>query len=353
MRVYKVFTHDLRSPVVGGEPVWNGQLPHQLPHVSVARSETCGTGWAATRSPVNAIHHAGLLPDGRPARVFMCYLEGEYCETTDILLPGHAKLRASSLLIDSEVPIEAVVEELAATTWGQYAGNMTHQLLRWMEALKRPLWSETIVGYSLYEALKLQGGGSMKVAALGDIPAVDQIQFQLKRMPVPPPNVTRQHQVDFRAPNGTRDVFPLVNDRMNQLSNLNFLTANTVWSPAQIAGAYSAKCAIEHYYNVIRSPYYEDPEKLTHGIIDCYRWGMQEAVAVNPSAMVYTMEDRSGKLTAQKPLATFENQLRTAIEAKAQYTPGVTFDGSRRDADGAGPAGHGERNPLNMWEPKL
>jgi hypothetical protein len=298
---------------------------------------------------VAAIHAAGLLPDGKPARVFACYIEGEYGEVTDDLLPGHNKVRCESLLLDAEIQLEPIMEELAATAWGRYQNTMLYQLMRWVDALKRPLWCQEVVGYSLYEALKLQGGAKMKVGSFSDLSLLDQVQFH-SRTPAPKPNVTRQHQVDFRAPNGQRDTFPLVADRMNNLVGLSFLTANTTWQPRQIAGAYSAKAALEHYYNAIKTDY-GDPEKLTHGIIDCYRWGMEEAVAVNPSAMVYTMEDRSGKLTAQKSLSTFENQLRTSLEAKAQYTPGAAFDGSRRDADGAGPTGHEKWDASHLRRP--
>ncbi len=42
---YKAFTHDLRPPVRGGEPVWTGELPHELPVVKLdASAEECGAG---------------------------------------------------------------------------------------------------------------------------------------------------------------------------------------------------------------------------------------------------------------------------------------------------------------------
>lgn len=31
MTGYKVFTHDYRSPVQGGDPVWDGTVPYVLP----------------------------------------------------------------------------------------------------------------------------------------------------------------------------------------------------------------------------------------------------------------------------------------------------------------------------------
>ena len=43
---YRCFTHDLRSPVQGGDPIWDGRLPYDLPVVTVDTSQAeCGAGW--------------------------------------------------------------------------------------------------------------------------------------------------------------------------------------------------------------------------------------------------------------------------------------------------------------------
>ena len=68
---FKVFTHDLRPPVQGGEPVWDGSLPFELPKVKVDRSDDeCGEGWNFTARSQDALRIAGLWPNGRPSRLF-------------------------------------------------------------------------------------------------------------------------------------------------------------------------------------------------------------------------------------------------------------------------------------------
>jgi hypothetical protein len=67
MTFYKVFTDDLRSPIQGGDPVWDGSLPYDLPVVGLDRSEKeCGAGWNFCREAHTALSIGGLWPNGRP-----------------------------------------------------------------------------------------------------------------------------------------------------------------------------------------------------------------------------------------------------------------------------------------------
>ena len=63
MKAYKVFTSDLRPPVQGGKPVWDGTLPYSLPVVNVDTSlAVCGAGWNACRDIETCLRIAGLWP---------------------------------------------------------------------------------------------------------------------------------------------------------------------------------------------------------------------------------------------------------------------------------------------------
>lgn len=348
MRVYKVFTHDLRSPVVGGDPVWSGRLPYSLPKVPIARSEQiCGAGWAACRTPTAAIQFAGLFPDGRPGRLFTGLMDGEYAEVSDYTSPGVTKLRCESILLEQELPLQPVIEELAERTWTKFTGDMIQQVFEWMSALKRPLHNEHVVGYACYEALKAQGMGHMRVAPEHMVPIANRLSSQLQRL-------TRQTSVNVRIQEGNntgkRETFKLPGDRLQPAIGAAWLEPNTVWPEAQTAGAWSASRAIEHYYRNIDY----DPTRLTRGLIDAYRWGMKQLVAHDKDVALFSMEEESdGKSKTQKPDAGLANRLRAEIAAEASAATRAAADGRRWGSDGAGPERHGERDTPDLWKPQL
>ena len=83
---FKVFTSDLRSPLQGGPPVWDGTLPYSLPEVEVDRGQgECAAGWNACREATTALRIAGLWPDGRPSRLFHVETTAEVVERGDKL----------------------------------------------------------------------------------------------------------------------------------------------------------------------------------------------------------------------------------------------------------------------------
>jgi hypothetical protein len=73
-RYYRVFTHDLRSPIQTSEPVWDGSLPHRLPVVKVDDGpKQCAPGWHACRDAEDALQISGLWHGGKnggPARIY-------------------------------------------------------------------------------------------------------------------------------------------------------------------------------------------------------------------------------------------------------------------------------------------
>jgi len=68
---FRVFTHDLQSPIYPSGPVWNGSLPYRLPAVKVDTSDAeCAPGWHACRTLGEAMQISAAWHDGRPCRAF-------------------------------------------------------------------------------------------------------------------------------------------------------------------------------------------------------------------------------------------------------------------------------------------
>ena len=146
-RAYKIVTHDLRSPLRGGEPLWDGTLPRELPRVTLDRSDAnCGSGWHYCESPADAAIIAGLWPDGRPARLFEVEPLGEHVTRGN-------KSRAEGLRILSELPISVAVEPLSEAFDDAHRDRMIREQLAWHAALARPRRSVAAVEAGLRGAL--------------------------------------------------------------------------------------------------------------------------------------------------------------------------------------------------------
>lgn len=148
-KFYKVFTHNLCSPIQGGKPVWNGALPFALPKVSVDTSlAECGAGWNMCLSPGTALSIAGLWPDGRPSRIFEL-------EPTDTVYSRGLKSRTSSAIITRELTtpeIAAGVLEFSQRNLSPYADDMCRLQLLWRSSLQRPVCNKQAVATSLDNA---------------------------------------------------------------------------------------------------------------------------------------------------------------------------------------------------------
>lgn len=95
--MYKLFTHDLRSPIQSGPVLWDGSLPFTLPTVECDTSEAeCGRGWNAVETIEQGLSICGLWPTGRPIRPFAVAKNGH-----EIIKRG-SKLRSASLTITAE-----------------------------------------------------------------------------------------------------------------------------------------------------------------------------------------------------------------------------------------------------------
>jgi hypothetical protein len=96
---YKVLTHDYQSPVLRGDPIFDGKLPFTLPRTYVDTSATeCAAGWNACRAGHTALSIAGLWADGWPARLYRV-------ETDEKVIERGDKLRAETWTLVKQVDI--------------------------------------------------------------------------------------------------------------------------------------------------------------------------------------------------------------------------------------------------------
>jgi hypothetical protein len=156
MEAYKVFTKSLCSPIRGGEPVWDGTLPHRLPTVEVDTSEEeCAAGWSACRTPEDALRIAGMCPDGRPSRVFCC----DAVPDCPVAARGD-KLRAASWRLVSELTEEEIgqaVLRFSERYLSRHAAVMADEQVAWRAALARPRHDPVVVERELRAALLARG----------------------------------------------------------------------------------------------------------------------------------------------------------------------------------------------------
>jgi hypothetical protein len=152
MEGFKAFTHDLRSPIQGSAPLWDGTTPYHLPAVTLdTSSEACGAGWNFCREQHVALRIAGLWRDGRPARLFRVVGGPDSIERGD-------KLRSSTLTIVDEVTDFApAIEALSEHFDKRFRAEMIEEQLAWLSALARPCRDDQVVQDGLRSALAVRG----------------------------------------------------------------------------------------------------------------------------------------------------------------------------------------------------
>ena len=130
---WKVFTHDLCSPIQGGEPVWDGTTPWTTPPVTLDESRSeCAAGWNFCRAPELALRIGGLWPDGWPSRLFV--VEAESC------LERGEKCRAVQLTVIRETTSAELHDAIVALSqpFAPHVFTMVAEQEAWRAALARP-----------------------------------------------------------------------------------------------------------------------------------------------------------------------------------------------------------------------
>ena len=114
---WKVLTHDLRSPVRGGPPIFDGQCPTTLRAVMLdTGGDNCGAGWNYCEAPEAALTIAGLWPTGRPSRLFAVDGSADAIERGDKRRASDARYQAMVLEQHGRCYICGVEQSMLALT---------------------------------------------------------------------------------------------------------------------------------------------------------------------------------------------------------------------------------------------
>lgn len=157
---YKAFTHDLRSPVMGGLRVWDGILPYTLPAVEVdLSSEVCAKGWHATERMADALFFAGCLRGTRAVRLFRVEteepIERRVFEYEGV---GHSKSRAATWTITDEVPVtEDVLDDALRGMPDVAKAAVAAEQARWFAALSGDRRDASEVEAALWRFIQTSG----------------------------------------------------------------------------------------------------------------------------------------------------------------------------------------------------
>src|SRR3990167_2544191 len=151
---YKILTHDLRPPLQGGAPVWDGTtLPFTLPAVALDTGPAeCSFGWNFVTDLAAGFRIAGLWPTGRPSRVLIV-------EPDSTAIVCGDKCRATSLTILREATIAEIEQGIVKLSepFGEHADAMTREQIAWRRALARPRRDPERVEARLHLALETRG----------------------------------------------------------------------------------------------------------------------------------------------------------------------------------------------------
>lgn len=152
---YKIFTHDWRPPLRGGERVTDGEsFPVELPAVRLDTSDAeCAAGWNFVDDLSHGLVVAGLWRNGRPR------VACEVSPSTDFIRRGN-KLRCSQLTLMRQLPEDEVnegIDGFSSKHFGEHAAEMTVEQIAWRKAMGRPNRDELNVEIGLREALEARG----------------------------------------------------------------------------------------------------------------------------------------------------------------------------------------------------
>jgi hypothetical protein len=152
---YKVLTHDLRPPIQGGEPVFDGVFPHVLPTVACNTDPAveCGAGWNACAKLSDALRIAGLWPNGRSSRVVLCEAPAAS------VVRAFDKVRAPTWTLSRELSEDEIADGVRefSVGFGEHADVMTAEQMAWRQALARPKRDRDAVIAGLRAALDARG----------------------------------------------------------------------------------------------------------------------------------------------------------------------------------------------------
>ena len=278
----KVTTHDLRPPVRGGDPIWDGTLPFDLPKVEVDVSDAaCAAGWNACREAHTALRIGGLWPNGWPSRLWCVELPDDAIERGD-------KLRGRTLQIVTEVTDVREAVARLSEPFGGFADKMIDEQMAWRLALSRPAASNDQIEDGLRVALRSRS-----------------LDWTLRRFPSAwdawdtwdtwdARDARAAWAVwdarDARAAWAVRAVWDARDARAARAAR----AAWAVWDARDARAAWDARAALTWHYAARKGWIGGSADKYTVGIRDAYAHGLAIALPTGPNELGWAPVDNAG-----------------------------------------------------------
>jgi len=264
-RAFKVTTHDLRPPIQGGDPIWDGTVPFRLPRRRVDRGEEeCAAGWNACWDLATALKIAGVWPGGWPCRAWRV-------ETKASVVERGLKLRASTWTVIkecSEQEIETAIANMSVGLFESYAKEMTAEHLKWRSALARPQWDESAVRDGLMDAIMARG-----------------LNWTLKKYESADSIMNAYTDWEYRSARSYWKswIYYRVQDYINIYECVYRPIGELMSRPAWDSVIYHFKSLLGEV------KYFGGHYKYTVGIRDAYTYGLLVAVPTEPGTLGYVM----------------------------------------------------------------
>lgn len=279
---YKVLTHDLRPPVVGGDPICDGSLPFTLPPVDVDQTdELCGAGWNACRDGATALRIAGMWATGRPTRLFRL-------QTDAPVVSRGNKLRASTWDIVEEVEVGPHARRLIEPWAGAHTDEIHAEQMAWREALARPGRDEVAVEDGLRTALEARGLASWDLVRFGSAKDARNAWAAWDAWDATATRPAKDAR-DAWAAKEVRDLWDAWDaraawDAWDAMGARDAWGAEAPRAAKDASNAWGARAAWDAmpYFSAVRMGWLarDDAHRLTVGLRDAYRHGLAIAVPV-------------------------------------------------------------------------
>jgi hypothetical protein len=282
MIAYRCWTHDLRPPVRGGDPVsgWDGSCPFVLPPVRVDRTGSeCAAGYSACERPETALRISGLWPDGRPSRLFVVDSGRRKVEHRK------EKVRAASWTVVRECSAEEVAAAVLglSVAFGQHAERMAAEQIAWRDALARPGHDPAAVEAGLRTALERRRIGA----------------WSLRRYDSARAAWDAWDAFDAWAAWAARDAWAAWDAWAARAAR----AARAAWAARAAFDAWDARAAFDAWdaraawdaltatYASLSSWVDRPADLLTAGLREAYRSGLGVALPTGPSEMGWAMDE--------------------------------------------------------------
>lgn len=241
---WNVLTHDYRSPLQGGDAIWDGTPGHELPVVDLDTTQReCSYGWNYTTKPETALRIVGLWPNGHPSRLTLV-------EPVGVSVERGNKNRAESLLLIREANDDEWLNALNSLhqPFGEHRDQIVNDVQLWQTALSRPRRNVRQIERGLRTALRMR-------------------------------NLSHWKTQRYTTP---RDAWDARNAR-------NAWDARDAWDAWNAWNARNARDALTVQYAGLRGWVDSDPYSLTVGVRDAYEAGASLILPMGNNVLGWVM----------------------------------------------------------------